>query len=551
MRRIAVMSIQTISSIQPAPTTVTERSRVIASSWFPIHGVATGDVFEEFGIPAATIDSRLHRGRVFGRLVPLNDRGRDGGEPPLPVMKMLMHVSPTLRRRLRRGSAWEGEHEISALIDEWESAGRERSWARTIELRLFDVGRASDVELADHIDGIRTHLLDVAREHFRMSVGATSLPTGRLGLFVEDRLGWTTSEILDLVQGSGQATTAHGDAIQDLLDQLGHETVDQVIADPDTINEHPAGRDYLNRFGHVVHIDLAAPTEADDPTLTASHLRRARNAGGRTRRSDPVAAAAEAEARALTGLGSDTDRAAFRRLLDLARRGRPYGDETETVALSALSPMRMVALEVGRRWADAGRLDDIDDIWFLELDELVSMLRSPGTQRPDIERRRAEHRWNQTHPVPDVVGPSPAPMLPPSIAGRKYATTLGAVLWAFAAAEGRPVDQPDVEHVLRGLPGSPGVATGPVRTIRSESEFNHVAPGDVVVCVVATAAWSPIFPTIGGLVTEHGGPLSHPATLAREYGLPAVLAVPDATHRLENGTHVSIDGATGVIEILK
>jgi pyruvate,water dikinase len=69
-----------------------------------------------------------------------------------------------------------------------------------------------------------------------------------------------------------------------------------------------------------------------------------------------------------------------------------------------------------------------------------------------------------------------------------------------------------------------------------------------MVCPSTTAAWSPIFPMLAGIVTEHGGPLSHPATLAREYGLPAVLSVPEATVRFTTGQVITIDGGTGEIE---
>jgi phosphoenolpyruvate-protein kinase (PTS system EI component) len=70
------------------------------------------------------------------------------------------------------------------------------------------------------------------------------------------------------------------------------------------------------------------------------------------------------------------------------------------------------------------------------------------------------------------------------------------------------------------------------------------------VCPITMASWSPVFAVIGGLVTERGGPLSHPATLAREYGIPAVLSLPNATTVLAEGSTVSIDGGAGTVEVL-
>jgi pyruvate,water dikinase len=136
------------------------------------------------------------------------------------------------------------------------------------------------------------------------------------------------------------------------------------------------------------------------------------------------------------------------------------------------------------------------------------------------------------------------------VVGKKFRSTLGAAFWSFGAMEGEPVAQPDEHHLLHGLPGSPGTAIGIARTVRDASEFGCLEPGNIVVCAVTTAAWSPIFGVIGGLVTERGGPLSHPATLAREYGLPAVLSAAGAMARIPDGARVRIDGATGVVEIL-
>jgi pyruvate,water dikinase len=82
------------------------------------------------------------------------------------------------------------------------------------------------------------------------------------------------------------------------------------------------------------------------------------------------------------------------------------------------------------------------------------------------------------------------------------------------------------------------------------SDFPKVDAGDVVVCPTSVGAWSPIFGVIAAIVTEHGGPLSHPATLAREYGLPAVLGVDGATTTLRDGDRVAIDGAAGTVEVL-
>ena len=74
-------------------------------------------------------------------------------------------------------------------------------------------------------------------------------------------------------------------------------------------------------------------------------------------------------------------------------------------------------------------------------------------------------------------------------------------------------------------------------------------PGDVLVCVMTTPSWTPLFAIAAGIITETGGALSHPAITAREYGIPAVVAVKDATARIRDGQVVTIDGGKGVVSL--
>jgi phosphoenolpyruvate synthase/pyruvate phosphate dikinase len=82
-----------------------------------------------------------------------------------------------------------------------------------------------------------------------------------------------------------------------------------------------------------------------------------------------------------------------------------------------------------------------------------------------------------------------------------------------------------------------------------EHEFGKIRGGDVVVCPVTSPAWSVVFPSMGALVTDMGGILSHPAIIAREHGIPAVVGTGNATSLLRDGQTVTVDGTTGAVEI--
>jgi pyruvate,water dikinase len=335
--------------------------------------------------------------------------------------------------------------------------------------------------------------------------------------------------------------------------------------------------EYLERFGHRAGESLWAPTEAEDSRILAAHLRRvmgrragagaSEGAGARAAEArdsagvavgtgialDPARHAAELEQRARTELGETAE---FDAALALARGGRPLGDESEGDVLDALSLVRLVALAAAPRLVASGRLARPADVWFLEVEELVAVLEAgagPGLEA--LDRRRREHRWAEANPSPDRVGPAPAPTPGPEVLPRAARPVAGAAMWAVRLGAGSeapvsPNGGGGEDGTLRGTPGSPGRAVGTVRIVRGPQDFGRVQPGDVLVSPITMASWSPVFAAISALVTERGGPLSHPATLAREYGLPAVLAVPGATEVLADGAVVEVDGAAGTVRIL-
>jgi rifampicin phosphotransferase len=101
---------------------------------------------------------------------------------------------------------------------------------------------------------------------------------------------------------------------------------------------------------------------------------------------------------------------------------------------------------------------------------------------------------------------------------------------------------------LAGTPASSGTATGPARVVL-EPTGAHLEPGEVLVAPSTDPGWTPLFLTAGGLVMEMGGANSHGAMVAREYGIPAVVGVPDATTTITTGDWITVDGAAGTVLI--
>jgi phosphohistidine swiveling domain-containing protein len=181
--------------------------------------------------------------------------------------------------------------------------------------------------------------------------------------------------------------------------------------------------------------------------------------------------------------------------------------------------VRHALLRTGEQLVKAGRIEGAHDVMFLELPELEG---GAGDLRGVVRERRAEwERWSRVKPPPFIGTPG-----------------------EISAAA--PVSTQDE---LRGAPASRGTVTGAARILRSVEEGDRLQPGDILVCHMTTPAWTPLFSLAAGIVTETGGPLSHPAITAREYGIPAVLAVKDATSLISDGQVVTVDGAAGTVTL--
>ncbi|NEW38636.1 PEP-utilizing enzyme [Nocardia cyriacigeorgica] len=105
--------------------------------------------------------------------------------------------------------------------------------------------------------------------------------------------------------------------------------------------------------------------------------------------------------------------------------------------------------------------------------------------------------------------------------------------------------------IIAGTPASRGVATGPVRLVRSVDDFDAVRPGDVIVCRATDPSWTVLFGVAAAVVTETGGILTHAAIVAREYGIPAVVAAKGAIEALADHQIVSVDGTTGRVHAVR
>ena len=222
-------------------------------------------------------------------------------------------------------------------------------------------------------------------------------------------------------------------------------------------------------------------------------------------------------------------RVEFRRLLDLAQTLNGGRESTKANWTRLCRTYRPPLVEIGRRLAERGEIDEPEDVWFLRLEELPEALDgglSAAELQDTIIERRHEYETLHDYELPVLFER-------PIEATRKQAVE----------ATG--------ETAFQGVGVSAGQARGPARVILSAEAGAEatVLPGEILVAPVTDAPWTPLFLPAAGVVVETGGVLSHAATVAREFGIPAVTGIRGATELIATGTMLSIDGATGTVTV--
>jgi len=215
-----------------------------------------------------------------------------------------------------------------------------------------------------------------------------------------------------------------------------------------------------------------------------------------------------------------------RSLLYYYKQTRDYVELREQIGglyTHAYGLFRYFFLELGRRFTDRSILGSPEDIFLLTYPEVKEIVNGNGLSI-------APHQIVNQHKVDmeryrDIILPS-----------------------VIFGDEVPPVREPDMD-MLSGIPASIGNYTGPVKVVRGMDDFNLVKEGDVLVIPYSDVGWTPLFTRAGAVIAESGGQLSHSAIVAREYGIPAVVSVPNALASLADDMVVTVNGHKGEIYI--
>jgi phosphoenolpyruvate synthase/pyruvate phosphate dikinase len=214
-----------------------------------------------------------------------------------------------------------------------------------------------------------------------------------------------------------------------------------------------------------------------------------------------------------------------KRMIDRVRAFAGYREYPKYGMVSRYFAYKMALLREADRLVRTGTLRQKEDIFYLRLEEVRELVRTNDVDDEHIERRQKQFRWYETLTPPRVL------------------TSDGEAISGEYRRDGVP------PGALAGLPVSAGTVEGRARVVVDMAQADLDA-GDILVTAYTDPSWTSLFLTAAGLVTEVGGVMTHGAVIAREYGLPAVVGVEQATRLVRDGQRIRVHGTEGYVEIL-
>jgi rifampicin phosphotransferase len=425
----------------------------------------------------------------------------------------------------------------------------ERSRASVAALRRDIRGRSGtallDFVIAD-FDELKRILSD-PRSHQAVMAGMGALQwlndnmeawlaeKGAADALMQSVPGNVTSEMGRALLGVADIVRRHPDVVA-LLQHAGHDGfLDELSGIPGGAESRDAIRAFLDMYGMrcLGEIDITRPRWSEHPValvpLILGNIRNFEAGAARRLFEQGLREAGRKERDLLERLraqpGGAERTAETKQMIDRLRTFIGYREYPKYAIVSRHAVYKQALLEEADRLVRARVLRDREDIFYLSLEEFRDVARAGRIDEELVTRRR--EAWVSYHAL-----------TPPRVL-----TSEGEALDGAYRRDGIPAG------ALPGLAVSAGVVEGRARVVLDIADAD-VAPGDILVTVATDPSWSPAFVAVSGVVTEVGGLMTHGAVIAREYGLPAVVGVTQATRLIHDGQRIRVHGSEGYVELL-
>jgi len=516
--------------------------------------------FRRYGFLLDHLELRAVHGFVYAAARPVGAPPSATRRPPRIVLMALMRLHPDLRRRVRTAGRLFVDRPWVDDLERWDREVKPAAIAAHLALQAVDVDLLDDAALADHLDRCIDHARRMITQHHDFTAAAI-VPVAD---FMANSSRWTGrpfGDLLSLMQGTSSVSRAWADGLDRVVDAIRADEEGRRLLHAggeagkvlDRLRQRPAPTGpavdhWLRHVGTrlVDGLDLGCPTALEVPEVLVKCLQ-ASVATGAAGEGEGVAE----RAKAVRDDVPPEDHDEFDRQLADARALYRIRDERGVYSDSWGSGiLRRAVLQAGQRLTARGRVDAPDHLLETTPEELRAVVSGTGgPEAAELARRAGQRAELHSYEPPAVLGPPAAP--PPPVEwiparARRLATAVGLFL-------GNMFTPPDVANdaaVVRGTAASPGVREGTARVMRDSFDFVRVEEGDVLVMPTTTESCNVVVPLLAAIVTDHGGPVSHAAIVAREAGIPAVVGCADATRAIPDGARVRVDGDTGEVTIL-
>ncbi|MGG0836826.1 phosphoenolpyruvate synthase [Bacillus paralicheniformis] len=325
----------------------------------------------------------------------------------------------------------------------------------------------------------------------------------------------------------------------EVIDYLQHAKEDHFL---DELVKFDGGKqiqdaiyDYLSKYGMRCpgEIDITRPRWSEKPItlvpMILSHIKNFEPNAGNRKFEQGRRIALDKEQELIDRLKQlpDGEQKAkeTKRMIDLIRNFIGYREYPKYGIVSRYFVYKQALLKEAEQLVQAGVIHEKEDIYYLTFEELHEAVRTKKIDDQIISKQKDEYKLYEKLTPPRVI------------------TSDGEIITGAYKRENLPA------NAIAGLPVSSGVIEGRARVILN-MENADLEDGDILVTSFTDPGWTPLFVSIKGLVTEVGGLMTHGAVIAREYGLPAVVGVENATGLIKDGQQIRVHGTEGYIEIL-
>lgn len=562
-----ILQSRPITNLFPIPETSDTKNRVYISVG---HQQMMTDAIKPLGLSLWQLTSFAPMYKAGGRLfVDITDRLSSVQSRAALLEAMLQH-DPLIRSAI--DSLIERGDFIPSPVDEGQQAPGLSNNLQSAETSIendpsivVDLMRASEESLQALKKTIQkksgTELLDFIREdvqlHFRKSLfdprSIAAIMAGiNASIWINEKINEWLGEknVADLLARSapGNITSEMGLQLLDVADKI--RPYPEIISflentkSENFLNDLPhlnggreaqvAIRKYLDKYGMrcAGEIDITRTRWSENPTILIpvilSHIRTFEPGESIRKYQKGRQEALQKEEQILTKLQHlpDGDQKAYeaKKRIALIRNFSGYREYPKYSIVNRYFVYKQALLEEADRSLSTLGLQDKHDIYYLSLQEIQETIQNGALDQRLIDRRKDEYKRYVKMTPPRVI------------------TSDGEVI------NGKYNRDKLSANTILGLAVSSGVVEGRARVLMSMDNAD-IADGDILVTKFTDPSWTPLFVTIKGLVTEVGGLMTHGAVIAREYGLPAVVGVENATKIIRDGQRIRVDGTNGFVQV--